>query len=191
MKAVPAIILAILLYLPSACIAQNQFCSESGWQTEETVGAKLTITDALGRNLSLNFEIIFEYHSQEPVAHRGVIPVESIEFASSSDSNAINELPVWKLFDSLSMAAMRIGVAKGYFQCGSVCPGTDSFEIRQAACVKREGSGIETRFVPCEGYGCSGRRFSACCPSSGTPTILPVGADPGMCNSDTCKATCP
>jgi hypothetical protein len=120
------------------------------------------------------------------------IDPESATFTGDGDWVDAQSTP--QLFELMARTAISEGLELGYSTCNSDCgllnPTT---RVYAPACVKRTGTGLETKFSSCTLNLFSMREYTVCCPSGieAPVTDLVFKTVGGLCVGESCESTCP
>lgn len=104
-------------------------------------------------------------------------------FHFEGDPAVIDAMGTRELFRMAEQAAIAQGVMAGYTQCGPDCKAV-TVKVCQTACVRRIGTGLETRFEPCDPNACCTRTYQVCCPDgSGAPVTRLLSVEGAKCGA--------
>ncbi len=123
------------------------------------------------------FEIMVYRTGDGPVQY-SILP-NSFRFAG--DPVAIDGMGTREIFRMAEQAAIAQGILAGYTVCTQDCQAV-TVRVCQTACVRRIGSGIDTRFEPCDPNACCIRTYQVCCPDgAGAPVTHLLSVEGAQC----------
>lgn len=142
------------------------------------------LRDAQGRTSVVDFLVTVEVSINSPASYQ--IDISTIQFRG--EGAVVNSTSVAAMFVAMGKATIQKGVQLGYTQCSRPCPAVTYAEVRQPACLSRNGSGLQTTFSICS-PGCSQHIYEFCCPGAGQVNVQHAHGNGDGCSDLQCYPT--